>query len=160
MLAKNEITVSRLIDAPQDAVFRAWTEPARLKRWWGPKGFTTPHCTVDLRMGGLFHYCMRSPEGKDYWGRGIYREVSAPDRIAYMDSFADEAGEAVEPTAYGMSEDFPADALVTVEFSREEDKTKVTVRHALPASAPEREACQQGWMEMLERLEEELSEGE
>lgn len=157
MLAKNEITVTRLIDAPQAAVFRAWTEPARLLRWWGPKGFTTPHCTVDLRVGGLFHYCMRSPEGKDYWGRGIYREVSAPERIAYMDSFADEAGEPVEPAAYGMSAEFPAETQVTVELSREQGQTKVTVRHALPASAPEREGCQQGWSEMLENLAEEMS---
>lgn len=157
MLAKNEIIVTHLIDAPRAFVFRAWTEPERLMRWWAPKGFTTPHCTVDLRVEGVFHYCMRSPEGRDFWGRGVYREVAEPERIAYTDAFSDESGQLVEPARYGMSADFPTETLVTVTFIPEKGKTRVSLRHAVPASAPEREACQQGWTEMLEKLAEEMT---
>ncbi|MCX6832633.1 MAG: SRPBCC domain-containing protein, partial [candidate division Zixibacteria bacterium] len=67
--------ITRVFDAPRDLVFKAWTEPERVASWWGPNRFTMPVCKIDLRPGGVFHYCMRSPDGKDYWGKGVYREI-------------------------------------------------------------------------------------
>ncbi len=157
--AEAALVITRVFDAPRDLVFKAWTDPARLMRWWGPKGFTTPVCKVDLRPGGVFHYCMRSPEGRDYWGRGVYREIVERERIVYTDSFADEEGNPVEPTHYGMSADHPPETLVTVTFTEHEGKTKVTLRHAVPEAVPERAGMQQGWTEMLDRLAEELAKG-
>ncbi len=154
---ESEIVITRVFDAPRDLVFKAWTEPERLMRWWGPKGFTTPFCRVDLRPGGVFHYCMRSPEGRDFWGRGVYVEVVQPERIVYIDSFADEEGNPVEPTRYGMSPAHPRETLVTVTFTEHEGKTMVTLQHAIPASVPERSGAQQGWTEMLDRLAKELA---
>ncbi len=95
------------LDAPRDLVFKAWTEPERLMRWWAPKGWTTPFCKIDLRPGGVFHYCMRSPEGRDFWGKGVYREVVEPSLLVYTDSFSDEEGKLVEPAHYGLSPDHP-----------------------------------------------------
>src|SRR3989442_13310132 len=109
MSSDQELVITRVFDAPRDLVFKAGTEPQRLMRWWGPNGFTTPFCKVDLRPGGVFHYCMRSPEGQDYWGRGVYREIVEPERIVYLDSFADEEGTPVEPAHYGMSPGHPAE---------------------------------------------------
>lgn len=152
--SENEIVIARVINAPRESVFKAWTEPERLKRWWGPKGFTTPYCKVDLRPGGVFHYCMRSPEGRDYWGIGVYREIVRPERIVYSDSFADAQGNPVPPSHYGMSPGHPSETLVTVTFSEREGKTELTLRHSIPESVPERKGAQQGWSEMLERLEE------
>jgi uncharacterized protein YndB with AHSA1/START domain len=57
-----------------------------VKRWWGPKGFTAPVCKIDLRVGSKFLYCMRSPDGKDYWNTGVYREIVEPERIVSTDS--------------------------------------------------------------------------
>ena len=151
------LVITRVFDAPRDLVFKAWTEPQRLMRWWGPRGFTTPFCKVDLRPGGVFHYCMRSPEGRDYWGRGVYREIAEPERIVYLDSFADEEGNPVEPAHYGMSPGHPAETLVTVTFVEHEGKTKVTLHHSVPEAVPERSGIQQGWTEMLDRLAEELA---
>lgn len=153
MSADNEIVVTRVIDAPRALVFKAWTEPERLMRWWAPKGWTTRACKVDLRPGGVFHYCMRSPEGQDAWGRGVYREITAPERIVYTDSFSDESGNVVEPTHYGLSADYPTEAQVTVTLTEQEGRTKLVLQHAIPASAPARAECEQGWIEMLERLE-------
>ena len=76
-----ELVITRVVDAPRELVFQAWTEPERLMRWWGPNGFTTPSFTVDLRVGGVLHYRMRSPDGKDYWGIGVYREIVPSERI-------------------------------------------------------------------------------
>lgn len=147
------IVITRVLDAPRPLVFQAWTEPDRMMRWWGPNGFTLPACTVDLRPGGGLHFCMRSPEGQDFWCRGEYREVVAPSRIVVTDCFADEAGNPVPPTRYGMSADWPAEALLTLTFAEHGAGTQLTLRHAVgSAPAAEREMCRQGWSESLDRL--------
>ena len=155
--ADQEIVLTRVFDAPRELVFKAWTEPEHLMRWWAPKGCTTPFCKVDLRPGGAFHYCMRLPEGREIWGIGTYREIVAPERIVYTDSFADAEGNPVAPSHYGMSASHPAETLVTVLFAEHNGKTKLTLRHSIPQSVEEREGTQQGWNEMLDRLAEELA---
>ena len=156
--AERELVITRVFDAPRDLVFKAWTEPDRVMRWWGPNGFTTPFCTIDLRPCGVFHHCMRSPEGHDFWSKGIYREIVAPERIVCTDFFADEEGNPVPPTHYGMSLDWPAEALITVTFAEHEGKTKLALQHAVgSAPASERDMCQQGWAESFDRLAEYLA---
>lgn len=151
--AQEQIVIARVFDAPRDLVFKAWTEPERVMRWWGPNGFTTPVCKIDLRPGGAVHSCMRSPEGQDFWSKGVYREVIAPERIVCTDSFADEKGNTVSATHYGMSADWPDEALITVTFAELGGKTKLTLEHAVgSAPATERDQCQQGWSESLDRL--------
>lgn len=156
---EQEIVITRDLDAPPERVFKAWTDPERVARWWGPRGFTTPFCRIDLRTGGVFHYCMRSPEGRDYWGIGIYREIVAPERIVYTDAFSDADGNPVSPAHYGMSASHPAETLVTATFAEHGAKTTLTLRHSIPESSDVYEECRQGWTEMLERLGEELSQG-
>jgi uncharacterized protein YndB with AHSA1/START domain/predicted enzyme related to lactoylglutathione lyase len=150
---EEEIVITRVVDAPRARVFEAWTEPERLVHWWGPNGFTTPVARIDARPGGLFHACMRSPEGQDFWSCGIYREVVAPARIVCTDSFADAEGNVVEPTQYGMSATWPREALITLTFEEHAGKTTVALRHAVPgAAASEIDMCRQGWNESLDRL--------
>jgi uncharacterized protein YndB with AHSA1/START domain len=67
-------------------VFKAWTEPAHLARWWGPKGFTNPICEVDLRVGGAWRIVMRAPNGAEYPGGGVYREIVKPERLVFTNS--------------------------------------------------------------------------
>ena len=153
------VVVTRLFDAPREIVFRAWTTAEHLSHWWGPKGFTTPYCTVDLRPGGFFRYCMRSPEGTEYWGKGVYREIVEPERLVYVDSFTDREGGTIDPKQYGMSEEHPNEMLVTVTFAEQDGMTKVTLYHSAAPSLPERSGIQQGWSEMLDRLAEEVTKG-
>ncbi len=151
--ADREIVITRVFDAPRDLVFKAWTEPERVMRWWGPNGFTTPVSKIDPRPGGVFHNCMRSPEGQDFWSKGVYREIVEPERIVCTDFFSDEEGNLVQPTHYGMSPEWPAEALVTVTFAEHDGKTKFTLHHAVgSAPASERDQCQAGWTESLDRL--------
>ena len=147
-----QVLITRVFDAPRDLVFKAWTDCERLMRWWGPKGFTTPVCKID-RPGGSFHYCMRSPEGRDYCGKGVYREIVEPERIIFTDFFVDEEGNPVSAVHYGMSPDWPEETLVTATFAEHEGKTKLTLQHALGSvPASERDLCQQGWSESLDKL--------
>ena len=157
--AERDIVITRVFDAPRELVFDAWTKPEHLTAWWAPKGCTTPHCTVDLRAGGSFHYCMRLPDGRDIWGIGLYREIVRPERIVYADWFADEKGNKVLPSHYGMSAGHPAETLVTVTFVQRGRGTQLTLRHSIPESVQEREATGQGWSEMLDRLADHVAAG-
>jgi uncharacterized protein YndB with AHSA1/START domain len=149
----NEIVITRVLDAPRSDVFKAWTDPERMKQWWGPNGFTMPYCKIDLRPGGRMHFCMRSADGQDIWCRGVYREVVEPERIVSTDSFSDKDGNVVAPSKYGMNPDWPAEALITVTFAEHDGRTKLTLRHAVgSAPAADREGCQVGWSESLDRL--------
>jgi uncharacterized protein YndB with AHSA1/START domain len=153
-----ELVVTRTFDAPRALVFRAWTEPEHLRRWWGPRGWTLTVCTVDLRPGGVWHYCMRGPLGEETWGRAVYREITPPERLVFTDSFSDAVGNLVEPTSYGSGPDFPREVLVTVTVDERDGKTLVTLRLAVGAMPDaEREAVQWGWGEALDRLAETLA---
>jgi uncharacterized protein YndB with AHSA1/START domain len=157
--SEDEIVITRIFDAPRALVFEAWTQPEHLMRWWAPKDCTTPACTVDLRLGGAFHFCMRMADGQEIWALGIYREIVAPERIVYTDTFADAEGNQVPPSHYGMSASHPAETLVTVTFADHDGGTKLTLRNSFPASVAERGATAQGWGEMLDRLAGELAHG-
>ena len=111
-----DLVIERIFNAPRELVWKAWTDPEMLMRWWGPKQFTAPACKLDFRVGGTYLYCMRSPEGQDYWSTGVFREIVPLEKIVQTDSFADEQGNVVPATHYGMSEDFPLELLVTVTF--------------------------------------------
>ena len=106
--------ISRVFDAPRAKVWQAWTEPARLKQWWGPKGFTVHTCKVDLRPGGTFLYGMKAPDGSDVWGKFVYREIKAPEKLVFVVSFSDPQGGV---TRHPSSPGWPQYILSTVEFS-------------------------------------------
>lgn len=149
---KNELIIIRIFDAPRKLIWKAWTDPEMLKKWWGPKGFTTPFCKIDLRVGGVYHNCMRSPEEKDYWSTGVYREIVPLERIVCTDSFADKEGNVVPATHYGVSADFPLEMLITATFEEIEGKTKLTLRHAGIPSGKDYYNCKAGWNESLDKL--------
>ena len=151
--ADEAIVITRTFDAPRERVFAAFTQPEALKKWWGPNGFTTPVARIDPRSGGIFHACMRSPEGQDFWSRGVYRELKSPERIVSTDTFADADGNIVDPSHYGMSPTWPREALVTLTFADRGGKTEFTLNHHVPGTTPnDRDMCRQGWNESLDRL--------
>ncbi len=155
-IQESELLIMRVFNAPRELMWKAWTEPERFKRWWGPKGFTIPFCKIDLRVGGAYHYCMRSPEGKDYWVTGVYREIVKPERIVCTDCFSDEKGNVVPATHYGMSADFPLEMLVTVTFEEYGGKTRFTLRHLGIPQGEDIEGARQGWSESFDKLAEVL----
>lgn len=99
---------------------------------------------------------MRSPEGKDFWSKGIYREIVAHERLVMTDSFADEKGNTVPASHYGMSKDFPLEMLVTMMLKEQDGKTKLTLRHLGIPSGEDSEGAQQGWSQSFDKLAEYL----
>jgi len=153
---KGDLIITRVFDAPRGLVWKAWTEPERLMHWWGPKNFTAPACRIDLRVGGTYLYCMRSPEGKDYWSTGVYREIIPLERIVCTDSFADEKGNVVPAAHYGVSGVFPLEMLVTVTFEELERKTKMILRHVGLPTGLMSDMTNAGWNESFDKLAESL----
>ena len=133
---QKEFVISRVFDAPRDLVWRANTEREHLMHWWGPKGFTMAKCNLDLRPGGTFHYCLRSADGHEMWGKLTYREIVAPERLVCVVSFSDEKGGI---TRHPMSPTWPLEMLSTSTFAEQDGKTTITIRwHPINASEEER----------------------
>jgi len=151
-----ELILTRTFDAPRELVWKAWTEPERFTRWWGPKGFTAPVIRIDLRVGGTYLNCMRSPGGQDYWSTGVYREIVPMERLVLTDSFADEKGNVVPASHYGMTGEWPLELLVTVSFEEIGGKTKITLRHVGIPPGKISEDTKAGWNESFDKLTESL----
>ncbi|HEX8273846.1 MAG TPA: SRPBCC domain-containing protein [Longimicrobiaceae bacterium] len=138
-----ELVLVRAFDAPRELVFRAWTEPERFARWWGPAGSSLPFCTLDARPGGTLHFCHRFPDHPDVWVRGEFREAAAPERVAFTCWFSDpEGGRAERPG-------FPAEMTIVVTLDERDGGTLLTARHA---GLAEDRGEVQGWTESLDRL--------
>lgn len=152
------LVIRREFAAPRLLVWRAWTEPEQFARWWGPRGFTIPHCTIDLRPGGRWRYCMRSPEGEDVWAEGIYQEVVEPERIVSLDHFSDEVGHAVTIADLGWEGDWPAEWRQTVTFTEHEGRTTVTVHQSVPDSVARDMQAHEGWHSSFDKLDELLAD--
>jgi uncharacterized protein YndB with AHSA1/START domain len=155
-------TISRVIDAPLDRVWKAWTDAKQLKHWWGPKGFEIVSTKVDLRPGGTFHYHLRSPDGQDMWGKFTYHEIVPQKRLVFVVSFSDEAGGV---TRHPLHEKWPLTILSSVTFAQANGRTTVTVRW-IPVDATEveretfedgRESMKAGWTGTFDRLDDYLA---
>jgi uncharacterized protein YndB with AHSA1/START domain len=157
---EEEVVIKRTFDAPRELVWQAWTDPETMMRWWGPKGFTSPTCEIDFRVGGKALNCMRSPDGTDYWSTGVYREIVPLERFVVTDSFADPEGNVVPASFYGMDGDWPIEMLVTVTFEEQGGKTKLTLRHSgtVGVSDEDLKNMRQGWNESFDKLDDTLSE--
>jgi uncharacterized protein YndB with AHSA1/START domain len=157
---KNEITISWIFDAPREKVWRAWTNPKEVKKWWGPKDFTAPEIKIDLKIGGKYLYSMRGAgfDGvvKDFWNVGKFTEIVPMKRIVSTLSFADEKGNPVPATHYGMPGNWPMEVMAIVTFEEVEDgKTKLTVREVgIPSEMGE--PARMGWEQQFDKLAETL----
>lgn len=152
-----EFSITRVFDAPRERVWKAFTESERLMRWWGPKGFTMQVAKLDLRPGGVFHYGMRSPDGHAMWGKFVYREIVAPERLVFVVSFTDEKGNLKR---HPMSPTWPLEVLNTMTLSEQDGKTTLTLR-GIPINETEEErktfegghkSMQQGFKGTLDQL--------
>src|SRR3546814_884840 len=86
------LVITRVLDAPRALVFKVWSQPEHLVRWWGPKGFSLPSCKMEFHPGGAFQCLMRSPEGTEHRMHGVYREIVEPEKIAFTWTWIDADG--------------------------------------------------------------------
>ncbi|EFH85432.1 SRPBCC domain-containing protein [Ktedonobacter racemifer] len=137
-IEEQEFVVERQFSAPRSLMFQVFTQPEHLKRWWAPQPYTIPVCTIDLRPGGIWHYCMRSPEGQDHWARSVYSEIVPPEKLVYSSTFADEHANPIE----GIPEH-----LTTVIFTQETGTTRVAARVQFTNAAALKVAVDMGMLQ-------------
>jgi uncharacterized protein YndB with AHSA1/START domain len=142
---KRMLVITRIFDAPRSVVFKMWTEPRHMARWWGPKGFTNPVCEIDARPGGAIRIVMHSPDGVDHQMTGVFREVVEPQRLVFTTMALDQEGNTL------------LEGLTTVTFAELGGKTKLTLETSaagVAAQAPEMlKGMEEGWRQSLDRLE-------
>ena len=131
----HELRIERIFDAPRELVWKTWTTPELIMQWWGPEYFTSPICKVDLRVGGKYLFCMRGPDGTDYWSGGTYNEIVPFEKLVCTDAFANEKGEQIDPASFGFDPNFPKENVVTITFEDMGDKTKLTVLYVVESEA-------------------------
>ena len=158
-LMADEFVMSRVFDAPRTLLWQCFTDPERMKQWWGPKGFKVLASKMDLRPGGTYLYGMQTPNGQSMWGKFVYREIVPQERMVFVNHFSDENGGV---TRHPGNEKWPLRLLSTFTFEDAPGgKTKFTVTWK-PYEADEeerktfdsnRESMRAGWTGTLEQLD-------
>ncbi|HZZ44340.1 MAG TPA: SRPBCC family protein [Tepidisphaeraceae bacterium] len=161
--ADRPFVISRVFDAPRTMMWKAWTERDQLMQWFGPKGFKITTANLDFTPGGIFHYCMQGPDGKEMWGKFVYREIIKPEQIVLVNSFSDEKG---GMTRHPFSANWPREMLTTTTLVEHDRKTTLSIQwEPLNATAEERatfnaarDGMKMGWTGTFEQLSEYLGE--
>jgi uncharacterized protein YndB with AHSA1/START domain len=138
-----ELTLTRVINAPRERVFQAWSEPKQVQRWFAPQPLTLPKCEMDFRPGGSFNMAMRAPDGQEYPFSGVYSEIVPPAKLVWIGQFPNG----------------PANQIrTTVIFEAQGNKTKLTVQQIFTVMTPETEphtkGAKEGWTATLNQLTE------
>ncbi len=143
--APRELVVARVFDAPRALVWKAWTDPTHVARWWGPAGVTNPVCEVDLRPGGAIRIDMRGADGSVSPMRGVFHDIVALERLVFTTSAFEDADGNPQLVV-----------LNTATFADHDGKTTVTLHAVIVTSSPAVEASlagmEEGWTQSLDRL--------
>jgi uncharacterized protein YndB with AHSA1/START domain len=135
------LTMTRRLKAAPAAVFAAWTDPGKLKRWWGPTTFTCPFAELDVRPGGAWRTCMVSPEGEEHWVGGVYETVDPPSRLSFTWAWDQADGSRGH------------ESLVEIEFADlGGGATELRFRHSRFQDGAARDSHNMGWTSSLDDL--------
>lgn len=156
-----QIVIEHIFNAPVEKVWKAWTDPEVVKKWWGPKDFTAPSVKIDFKVGGKYIYCMRGPKGsawdKDMYSAGEYKEIVPKEKLVVTDYFSDAEGNKVAATSQGLNTDMPDEMEVVVKFENiEGSKTKLSIVYRPESEAQyqgmKKSGMEEGWSTSLDKL--------
>jgi uncharacterized protein YndB with AHSA1/START domain len=141
---RQEVNITRVFDAPRELVFKMWTDPELVEKWWGPKDFTNPVCKLDARVGGAMRIVMQGPDGTKYPTSGIFNEIIEPERIVFTNIKEDDDGNA------------ELEVRNTVTFTEVNGKTKMTLNATVvmetPAACGSVDGMNVGWNQSIDRF--------
>jgi len=150
------VVVTRVFDAPVEEVWRAWSDPEYVMRWWGPTGFTSPRAEMDFRVGGTSLVCMRAPAeygGQDMYHTWTYTKIDPHERIEFVSNFADAAGTRLDPAAMGMPPGVPHDVPHVITLKAAGDNgTELTVTEHGYTTEQARDLSKAGMEQCLDKM--------
>lgn len=141
------LVITRTFDAPRPLVFKAWTEPEHMSRWFGPKDFNVVSCAMDVRTGGNFRIHSRSPGGSNHYLQGVYREIVPPERLVSTYCWSDSEWKPSRP-----------ETILTLTFEEEQNRTKLTLHQAVFESVTACDMHRHGWTESFDDFARYLAE--
>lgn len=148
----NDVFIEETFNASVERVFKAWTDPDVLLKWYAPDGCTIRFKKLEVKTGGCFHACIANPKFGDCWTIGTYKEVTFPSKIVFTMINADENGEAINPTEMGMDADWPGTTLVTVTFSESGGQTKLQLHQTVDQELAIKTGAYPSWLQMLNNM--------
>jgi len=153
---KHNVVVTRLFDAPVSEVWKAWSDPAYVRQWWGPTGFTCPLAEMDFREGGTSLVCMRAPRefgGQDMYNTWTYTKIVPNERIEFVHHFTDKAGTKLDPSSIGIPPGVPKEVrhVITLKAAGK-DKTELTVTEFGYTSEQARDISEAGLEQCLDKM--------
>jgi uncharacterized protein YndB with AHSA1/START domain len=130
---EKELVIMRQFNAPRELMFKVWSQAEHLAKWWGPKGANIKVNRFEFKPGGTFLYSMMAPTGSEMWGKFVYREITAPEKLVFVNSFSDKDGNTVPNPWMPV---WPLEILNTLTLIEHEGKTTLTIKgkpiHAKP----------------------------
>jgi uncharacterized protein YndB with AHSA1/START domain len=159
---QREFTITRIFHAPKTMVFKAWTDPKQIAQWWGPHGFNTSVCEMDLRIGGAYRIVMRGPDGAEYPMKGFYQEIVENQRLVYTADLSEHPQDWWNMVAPDRRTEKPIGPIInTITFDEHDGKTTLTIRMAFESSqirdAHVRLGMADGWSQSFEKMDELLA---
>ena len=152
--AIEEVWITRTFNAPKEIVFKAWTDPVQLIKWYAPTGCEISFTEINVAEGGSFHSCIIIPDGKKCWCKGIYKEVKFPELIVQTMSVADEEGNLISAVDAGMDPRWPDETILTVTFEDTGDgKTLMTLHQTVNQALAKSTGAYPSWIIMFDRLD-------
>jgi uncharacterized protein YndB with AHSA1/START domain len=158
----NEFVIQRVFNTPRNLVWKAFSEPDRLARWWGPVGFKMIVSKLEFSPGGTFHYRMQSDDGFVMWGKFVYLQIIEPEKIVFIISFSDENGSIARVP---LSATWPLEVFIVLTLTEKDGDTKLTLKSS-PINSSEKEiktfrsefeSMNKGFSSSFDQLEEYLS---
>ncbi len=151
-----DVVITRVLDAPVEEVWKAWSDPEYVTRWWGPAGFTSPSAEMDFRVGGASLVCMRAPAeygGQDFYNTWTYTRIDPHVRIEFVSNFANKDGARIDRAAMGMPPGVPHDVPHVIVFKAAGDgRTEMTVTEYGYTTEQARDLSKAGMEQCLDKM--------
>lgn len=147
--SKQGLLLSRVFNAPRELVFKVWTDPEHFGKWWGPQGYSLEVITMDVRPGGMFLGCQKSPDGNQaMWGKFVYQEVIVPEKLVFIQSFSDENGNTIRAP---FNENWPLEIINIITLEEIDGKTTLTMQGGPVNATAEEQAAFDGMAPMVKQ---------
>jgi uncharacterized protein YndB with AHSA1/START domain len=150
----NEVSITRIVNAPRELVYECWTDAEHLKRWYFPNNCTVHFTYIDIKMDGGFHGAIiHKDDGRQNWFKAVFHEIVPPERLVFTLARADEKGNFITPEEAGMPREWPERTIVTLTFEDLGKQTRFTLHQTVDLDLATRTGAYPSWLQMLDRME-------
>jgi len=150
---KNEVLITRIINAPRQLVYDCWTKAEHLKRWYAPNDCTCLFTKIDVKIEGGYHGAIVHRDGRRNWFYAVFKEIDEPNKLVFTLARADEHGNHLSPKDAGMPHEWPEITVVTLTFEGLGKQTRFTLHQTVDLALATSHGAYPSWLQMLDKME-------